>query len=128
MKPFRRKIYDDFQKWKSNSGGRMLPANLGYVYENAIAQMLSAKGDGLYYHTFRSSSSNHNYEVDFIIFRKNKLCPIEVKSGDYHKHKSLDLFTEKFSSRIQDRYLAYTKNIRKDGPTTCIPLYLVPFL
>lgn len=105
-----------------------LPANLGYVYENAIAQMLSAKGDELYYHTFRNSSSNHNYEVDFIISRKNKLCPIEVKSGDYHKHKSLDLFTEKYSSCIQDRYLAYTKKLRKDGPTTCIPLYLVPFL
>ena len=105
-----------------------LPANLGYVYENVIAQMLSAKGDGLYYHTFRSSSSNHNYEVDFIISRKNKLCPIEVKSGDYHRHKSLDLFTEKYSSRIRDRYLVYTKSIRKDGPTTCIPLYLVPFL
>ena len=105
-----------------------LPANLGYVYENVIAQMLRAKGDRLYYHTFRSNSSNHNYEIDFLLARRNKLCPLEAKSGDYHRHRSLDLFTEKFSKHILTRYLVYTKALRKDGDITCLPLYLVPFL
>lgn len=105
-----------------------LPANLGYVYENVIAQMLKAKGDELYYHTFPSTTSNHNYEIDFLISRKNKICPIEAKSSDYHRHKSLDLFTEKFSKQMLNRYLVYTKDFRKDGDIFCLPLYLVPFL
>ena len=40
-----------------------LPANLGYVYENAVAQMLRAAGNELYYHTMPSATSNHNYEI-----------------------------------------------------------------
>lgn len=105
-----------------------LPANLGFVYENIIAQMLVSKGDRLYYHTFSSETSNHNYEIDFIISRKNKICPIEAKSSDYHRHKSLDLFTNKFSKHIESRFLVYTKEYRKDLDIFCIPVYLVPFI
>jgi predicted AAA+ superfamily ATPase len=105
-----------------------LPANLGYVYENVIAQMLAAKGDELYYHTFPSETSNHNYEIDFVIARKNKICPIEAKAADYHKHKSLDIFTEKFSKHIGSRFLVYIKEYRKDTDIFCIPMYLVPFI
>jgi predicted AAA+ superfamily ATPase len=105
-----------------------IPSNLGYVYENVVAQMLVAKGDELYYHTFPSKTSNHNYEIDFVISRKNKVCPIEVKSSDYHRHKSMDIFTEKFSKHIGNRFLVYTKEYRKDADIFCIPLYLVPFI
>ena len=105
-----------------------LSANLGYVYENAIAQMLKAKGEELYYHTFPSETSNHNYEIDFLLSRKNKICPIVAKSGDYKKHKSLDLFTQKYSAQILTRFLAYSKDFKKDEDIFCVPLYLVPFL
>ena len=105
-----------------------LPSNLGYVYENVVAQMLAAKGDKLYYYTFPSETSNHNYEIDFIISRKNKICPIEAKAADYHKHKSLDIFTEKFSRYTSTRFLVYTKEFRKDTDIFCIPFYLVPFI
>ena len=90
--------------------------------------MLAAKGDELYYHTFPSETSNHNYEIDFVISRKNKICPIEAKAADYHKHKSLDIFTEKFSKHIGNRFLVYTKEYRKDTDIFCIPMYLVPFI
>lgn len=105
-----------------------LSANLGYVYENVIAQMLTSKGDELFYHTFPSETSNHNYEIDFIISRKNKICPIEVKSSDYNKHKSLDVFTAKYSSQILNRYIVYTKEFRKTSDIFCLPVYLIPFL
>lgn len=105
-----------------------LSSNLGYVYENAIAQMLAAKGDELFYHTFPSETSNHNYEIDFIISRKNKICPLEAKSGDYNRHKSLDVFSAKYSSQILSRYLVYTKEYRKNSDILCLPIYLVPFL
>ena len=86
-----------------------LSANLGYVYENVIAQMLKAKGDELFYYTFPSTTSNHNYEIDFLISRGNKICPIESKSGDYRRHKSLDYFAQKFSNHILNRYLCIQK-------------------
>lgn len=76
-----------------------LKANLGYVYENVVAQMLKASGNELYYHTF-PSQNKHNYEVDFLLSRGNKILPIEVKSSNYLSHKSLDEFVKKYSSRV----------------------------
>lgn len=104
-----------------------LSTNLGYIYENVIAQMLRASGYELYYHTFQNTS-NHNYEVDFLLSKSDKLVPIEVKSSGYKTHKSLDVFCEKYSSRIGERILLYTKDYQKDGPTQCIPVYFTPFL
>lgn len=104
-----------------------LNANLGYIYENMVAQMLRASGYELYYHTFQHTS-NHNYEIDFLLSKGNKLMPIEVKSSGYKTHKSLDLFCEKFSARIDKRILLYTKDYQKDGETQCVPMYMTPFL
>ena len=100
-----------------------LDANLGYMYENLVAQMLMSAGYELFYHTM-PTDHNHSYEVDFLISKGSKLCPIEVKSSGYKTHKSLDAFCQKFSSRISDRYLIYTKDYAKDGATTCLPVYM----
>lgn len=105
-----------------------LSANLGYLYENVVAQILAANGNELFYYTMMNPVSRHNYEIDFIIARKDKICPLEVKSSGYKTHKSLDVFTEKFSERIQNRYLIYTKDMKKDKDIFCIPVYMVPFL
>ena len=105
-----------------------LGVNLGYLYENVVAQMLVAGGHSLYYHTFLNEKSNHNYEVDFLISKKNKICPIEVKASGYSTHKSLDAFCEKFSERIGDKYLVYTKDMKKDEDILMLPVYMVPFL
>ena len=99
-----------------------LETNLGYVYENIAAQMFRAAGYELFYHTF-NDGNNHNYEIDFLLSRGHKLVPIEVKSSGYKTHKSLDMFCEKYSSRISDRILLYTKDIRKDGATLFLPMY-----
>lgn len=104
-----------------------LDANLGYVYENLVAQMLTAAGNELFYYTF-PDENNHNYEIDFLLSRGNKICPIEVKSSGYKTHKSLDEFCKKFSARIGDRYLVYTKDLRKDGVTLFIPVYMIGLL
>ena len=100
---------------------------MGYVYENLVAQMLVSSGNQLFYYTF-PKDEKHNYEVDFLLSRGNKLLPIEVKSSSYRAHKSLDAFCEKFSSRIGDRILLYTKDYQKDGATSCLPVYFTPFL
>lgn len=105
-----------------------LDANLGYVYENIVAQMLTAAGDKLYYYTFPTETGKHNYEIDFLLSRGNKMCPIEVKSSGYKRHASLDAFCQKFSSRISSRYVLYTKDTHHDGQTLFLPVFLAPFL
>ncbi|MBQ9864692.1 MAG: ATP-binding protein [Bacteroidales bacterium] len=105
-----------------------LAANLGYVYENLVAQMLLAAGNRLYYYTFPTDNEKHNYEIDYLLSRGNKIVPIEVKSSGYRTHKSLDLFCEKYSSRIGERILLYTKDYQQDGPTTCLPVYFAGLL
>ena len=104
-----------------------LDANLGYIYENLVAQMLRSAGHELFYHTF-PAENNHNYEVDFLLSRGNKIIPIEVKSSGYKTHKSLDAFCNKYSSRISNRILLYTKDYQKDGTTICLPIYFTSLL
>ena len=104
-----------------------LAANLGYVYENLVAQMLRAAGHSLYYYTF-PDGNNHNYEIDFLLSKGNKIVPIEVKSSGYLTHKSLDEFCKKFSSRVGIRFLIYTKDFYRDGETDCIPVYCTGML
>lgn len=104
-----------------------LEVNLGYVYENAVAQALVSSGNKLFYYTW-PTENNHYYEVDFILSRGFKLWPIEVKSEGYSTHKSLDEFCSKYSRRINNRYLVYTKDIRKDKETMMIPIYMVGLL
>ena len=104
-----------------------LSANLGYIYENLVAQMLSASGNKLFYYTWPKDST-HNYEIDFLLSRGAKLQPIEVKSSGYKSHTSLDAFCDKYSHIIERRYLIYTKDLKKDGQTVLLPVYMTPFL
>ena len=105
-----------------------LQKNMGYVYENVVAQMLIAKGNNLFYYTMESETSNHLYEVDFLTSVGDKICPIEVKSGNYRGHTSLDKFCEKFSSRVRDKYVVHTKDYKWENGINYIPVYMVPFL
>lgn len=102
-----------------------LPANLGYLYENIVAQTLAASGYKLFYHTWPTDSGKHSYEIDFLLSKGSKIVPIEVKSSSYKTHVSLDTFCEKYSSRLSnDRYLIYTKDYAKAGGVTYLPAYL----
>ena len=104
-----------------------LSANLGYVYENLIAQMLTASGNKLFYCTW-PKDEKHNYEIDFLLSRGAKIVPIEIKSSGYKTHASLDDFCKKFSSRISDRYLIYTKDLGRDGMVRLVPAYMTPII
>lgn len=105
-----------------------LDTNLGYIYENMVAQMLRASGKDLYYHTIPKPDGKGYYEIDFLQTDGSKISPIEVKSSGYKAHTSLDQFSTKFSSRIRHKYLVYTKDLKKDGDVLCIPIYMVPLL
>ena len=105
-----------------------LSVNLGYLYENVVAQILKANGNSLFYYTFLDEKSRHNFEIDFLLARNNKVCPIEIKSSGYKTHASLDAFSEKYSSRILNKYLVYTKDLGKDKDVFSVPFYMTMFL
>lgn len=105
-----------------------LSTNLGYVYENVIAQMLRATGKKLYYHTIPYGDGKKHYEVDFVIADGHKVSPVEVKSSGYKTHASLDEFCRKYSDRIQNKYLVYTKDLNRIGDVNYIPVYMAMFL
>ena len=105
-----------------------MSADLGYVFENLVAQMLKASGNELFYHVWPTESGKHNYEIDFLLSRQNKICPIEVKSSGYKSHVSLDAFQRKYSDRINDSYLLYTKDVRRDGVVWMLPAFMTMFL
>ena len=81
-----------------------------------------------YYYAFPTGNGNKNYEVDFLLSRGNKLVPIEVKSSGYRTHRSLDVFCEKYTSRIGQRLLLDPKDYQQDGPVTCLPVYYAGLL
>jgi predicted AAA+ superfamily ATPase len=105
-----------------------LNTNLGYVYENVVAQMLRAAGKQLYYHTIPTADGKKYYEIDFVIADGHKVSPIEVKSSGYKTHASLDAFCQKYSQRIQNKYLIYTKDYKRIGDVNYIPVYMTMFL
>ena len=79
-----------YAKWLSDK----LPANLGYLYENLMAQLLASKDRELYYHTWEKENSTHYYEIDFLISEGSKISAIEVKSSGLGKHDSLCEFAK----------------------------------
>lgn len=105
-----------------------LSTNLGYVYENMIAQMLRASGKQLYYHTIPINDGKKYYEIDFLIADTHKVSPIEVKSSGYKTHASLDAFCDKYSDRIQNKYIIYTKDLKREQDVNYIPVYMTMFL
>ena len=105
-----------------------LSTNLGYVYENVIAQILRASGKNLFYHTIPFAEGKKFYEIDFVISDKHKISPIEVKSSGYTAHKSLDVFCDKYSDRIMNKYLIYTKDLKTENGVMYIPVYMTMFL
>ena len=105
-----------------------LPANLGYLYENLVAQMIAASGRELYYHTWEKAGSTHYYEVDFLISEGSKINAFEIKSSGSGKHESIKMFYKKFSQSVHNIYLLSQKDAGKEENLLLKPFYLMPFL
>ncbi len=105
-----------------------LGINQGMILENIAAQMLRANGYSLYYHEFQyqtdSQKNMNKYEIDFLIVRKKKICPIEVKSSGYTNHKSFDYFAMKYPIKLEDRYILYSKDLKFENGITYLPFYM----
>lgn len=113
-----------YQKLLSNKND----LNLGYLYENAVAQMIRATDKELFYHTWQKDESTHYYEVDFLCVKNNKVVPIEVKSGKILNYNSLKEFRKKYSSVVGESYVVSQKDYDKNQTIELKPIYLTPFL
>lgn len=106
-----------------------LHVNEGMLIENIVAQELRASGHKLFFYS-RTDTNNreNNMEIDFLIRRERKICPLEVKSGSYRKHSSLDKFRNKFRGRIGQAYILYPKDILIKEDVVHLPVYMTMFL
>ena len=106
-----------------------LHINEGMIMENAVAQALRASGHRLFFYSrVDPGNRKNNIEIDFLIIRKNKVSPIEVKSASYRYHSSLDKFSAKFSRTVGESYIVYTKDVMVREGITHIPVYMAMFL
>lgn len=106
-----------------------LEINEGMILENAVAQMLRKNGHKLYFYSRSDSKHRENHmEIDFLITEKKKIAPIEVKSGNYRSHSSLDKFKKKYSSKIGNYYILYTKDVMVKDGILHLPVYMAMFL
>ena len=106
-----------------------LHVNEGMLMENIVAQELRAGGHKLYFYSRSDTDKReNNMEIDFLIRKKRKICPIEVKSGTYRKHSSLDKFRNKFKGKLGQAYILYTKDILIKENVIHLPVYMAMYL
>ena len=100
-------------------------ANLGGIYENAVAQGLTAQGYAL--HCYMTKKRG---EVDFVVeSRLGGAVPIEVKSGgSYHAHASLDYVLDNAEYGAELGVVLCKGNFERDDKVVYVPLYALPFL
>ncbi|MDD3361782.1 MAG: ATP-binding protein [Hespellia sp.] len=106
-----------------------LSLNEGMLMENIVAQSLKTNGYKLF---FYSKSSRENkadrMELDFLISKEKRICPVEVKSSNYARHTSLDKFKKKFGKKIGQRFIIYTKDLKQADDILYLPIYMTLFL
>lgn len=106
-----------------------LSINEGMIMENAVAQMLRRNGHKLYFYSRSDSTHRENQmEIDFLIKEGKKIAPIEVKSGNYRSHSSLDKFRNRFSDKIGNSYILYSKDVMVKDGIIHLPFYMALFL
>ncbi|GHU63457.1 ATPase [Clostridia bacterium] len=106
-----------------------LSINEGMIMENVVAQMLRRNGHKPYFYSRNDKENRENHmEIDFLISEKKKIAAIEVKSGSYKFHSSLDKFKKKFSSKLSNSYILYTKDVMMKDGIIHLPIYMTMFL
>jgi len=125
---FRDKKYQDNELYQAILLDR-IHINEGMLAENIVAQMLRANGHELYFYSRADSKDRANtMEIDFLLPSGKKISPIEVKTGRYQKHVSLDKLRKRFGHHLGVNYILYTKDIMEKDGITHLPLYLAMFL
>jgi predicted AAA+ superfamily ATPase len=102
-------------------GNRLFTEFKGALSENFILQHLISHFEG----TPHYWNSENQAEVDFLIQAKNDILPIEVKSDENVRSKSLAVYNELYKPSIRIRYSL--RNLKKDEGLLNIPLFMVDY-
>ncbi len=109
-----------------------LEVNNGMIFENVVAQMLTAKGKNLYFYSrYDNLNSKNTMEIDFLIKdlqKPTKISPIEVKSGKNYTVSSMNKFRDKFKNKLGRKYLLHTKDLVVKDDIIYLPVYMTIFL
>jgi predicted AAA+ superfamily ATPase len=106
-----------------------LHVNEGMVVENATAQSLRASGHrAFFYKEVDKAMRRTTMEVDFLVRRGSKVCPVEVKSSASKSTKSLTRFREKFGKRVGTPYVLHAGDVKREGEVVYLPYYMAPLL
>lgn len=98
--------------------------NYGAIFENFVAQELTAHGYDLYYYNSKKFG-----ELDFVVEHTGHILPIEVKSGkDYTKHNALNNVLSNPEFELPEAIVLCNDNIRQDGIITYMPIYMSMFI
>ena len=100
-----------------------LSTNLGMLFENAVAQSLYSLGFTPYYYFWYEEKTK--YEIDYLIYNRGKVIPFEVKSNKTSSKKSIELFKNKYSKVIGERYFIKSKPLKYEDNTTILPFYML---
>ena len=117
------------QLYRSIMNGK-ISLNEGMLYENAIAQMLTALGKKLYCYTHYSEEKHRNdIEIDFLLSNESKtnfkIHPVEVKSAKNYTTTSLKAFKEKFGKKVERSYIVHPKRFSKEENIIKLPPYMI---
>lgn len=125
---FKDKKYTDNELYRAILFDK-LNVNEGMLIENVVAQMLRLRRERLYFYSRCDSKNRENHmEIDFLITEGKKISPVEVKSGDYRSHSSIDKFKKHFSQVVGNAYILYTKDVMKKDGIIHLPLYMAELL
>ena len=98
--------------------------NYGSIYENVVAQELSAHGSSVRF--FRNRKQG---ELDFVIEYGEKIVPIEVKSGkNYKRHSALNNVLDVKNYGIDQAIVLCEDNVSVSGKIVYLPVYMVAFI
>lgn len=98
--------------------------NYGAIFENYIAQELTACEHDLYYYNNKKRG-----ELDFLIEYDGEVLPIEVKSGkDYKVHRALSNIMDCGEFNLNKALIFNNSNLKVEGKLTYAPIYMAMFL
>lgn len=98
--------------------------NYGAIFENYIAQELTACEHDLYYYNNKKRG-----ELDFLIEYDGEVLPIEVKSGkDYKVHRALSNIMDCGEFNLNRALIFNNSNLKVEGKLTYAPIYMAMFL
>ena len=107
-----------------------LEVNEGMIFENVVAQMLTASGHKLYFYSNSSKEdSESRMEIDFLIAKSkitsgHNVSPIEVKSGKRNTYVSLNKFMKKYKDQLDTPYVLYTEDYKEENGIRFLPVYM----